>query len=166
MALTNRGGTLQPKPHTGETVDAVYGVDAAGKYLGVVPTAQAASHATTAPMDAERERWDGRTWQPYKSREQRAAELEQERDDRIDQGVTWSARVWYADPLFQQQLAAYLQAYTEGMFSLDATVDVRSRDKVIYPLKRDELRELSAAVLEFVQAEYARCWALKAAIQE
>jgi hypothetical protein len=166
MGLKNLGGALQPRQHNGEAVDACYGVDASGKYLGVVPVTQAAARAIGAPPELGEWRWDGQAWQPYKSREERAAQMELDRDARIDAGVSWSGRVWYADPMFQQQLAAYMQAFTEGILPEGSTVDIRSRDKVVYQLGREELRELSAAVLMFVQAEFAKCWALKAAIQE
>ena len=166
MALTNLGGALSPKPHTGEAVDACYGVDAAGKYLGVVPVAQAVSQARGAPPELGDWRWDGSDWVPFRSRAQQAAELEMARDARIDAGATWSGRVWYADGTFQQQLAAYLQAFSEGILPPDGVAEIRAKDKVVYPLTRDEVRELSAAVLQFVQAEFARCWTEKAAIQE
>lgn len=164
MTLQILGGSLTPVLHDGTPQDSVYGADAHGQYLGVVPNAQAVQIPTGPPPALGDWRWDGAAWQPYKPVAQRALEIEQQRDLTIGAGVTWNGRVWYADAAFQQQLAAYLQAFSEGILSPTATVGIRSKDKMVYDIGRDDLRLLAATVLAFVQQAFAASWAAKAAI--
>lgn len=159
MTLTILGGCLTPTPGDGKAQDAVYGADEVGRYLGITQAANAAQAADTPPPSAAVEwRWVGGAWTRYRSRDEQALAVEAERDVKIDAGVEWSGRVWYADRDFQQQIAAYLQAYSEGILPADATCDIRAKDKVTYPLTRDEVRQLSATVLAFVQGVYAWSW--------
>lgn len=164
MTLQIIGGPLTPVLHDGTPQDSVYGADAQGKYLGVVPAAQAAQIPAGPPPALGEWRWNGAAWLPYTPVAQRALEIEQQRDIAIGAGVTWNGRTWYADAAFQQQLAAYLQAFSEGILSPTATVGIRAKDKIVYDIGRDDLRQLAAAVLAFVQQAFAASWVAKAAI--
>lgn len=164
MSLTNLGGSLTPKVHDGSAVDRVYGVDADGLFIGVVPSADAAAAATIPPPQRGLWRWDGSAWVAFKSRSQLAAEIETERDVRLDVGVAWGGRTWYSDATFQQQLAAYLQLYGAGIVPADATLPVRAMDKVVYQLGLDEMKALAGALMLQVQAVWAWSWEQKAAV--
>jgi hypothetical protein len=109
-------------------------------------------------------RWDGSAWQRFKSITERGGEIEAIRDATIAAGATWSNRVWYADPQARQQLADYIQAYSEGSLALTDKCPVRAKDKAVYQLGRLELRLLSSAVRALVQQAYADSWAAKALI--
>lgn len=163
MSLTILGGSLTPVVHDGTTRDAVYGVDAQGVYLGVVNAAQAVQQANGPPPSHGTFRWVGGAWVPFVSWDQRMLKIEAQRDSTLDAGVVWSARTWYSDATFQQQLAAFLQLYSEGILLATDTVGVRAKDKVVYQLGRLDLRALAAAVMTAVQQAYAASWAAKAA---
>lgn len=164
MSLTIIGGNLAPITHDGSTLDAVYGVDASGKYLGVVRAAQAFAQATVPAPSNGNYRWVSGAWQVFKSMEERALEIEAVRDATITAGVAWSNRTWPADAIAQQQLAVFLQGFTEGTMPAIATAGVRAKDKVVYQLTHLELRQLAAAVMVGVQTAYATSWTAKAAI--
>lgn len=166
MTLQHISGHLVAKPFDGEPIDLVHGVGASGEYLGAVPSAQAVSVAHCAPPKMGEWRWSGVQWVTYTRPDALAVGVEQERDARIEAGVDWNGLRWYADRNFQQQLAAYLQAYTEGILPANATCGIRAMDKQVHQLTRDELRQLSAAVLAFVQGVYAWSWAEKAKFKE
>lgn len=164
MALTILGGTLAPVPHGRPPIDAVYGVDEDGVYLGIVPAAMAVGMADRAPPMSGMCRWIDGQWRQYKPPEQRKLEVEQQRDIKINAGVEWDGRQWYADTIFQQHLMGLLQAYTEGVVGEESTFPVRSRDKDVYMLKRDEIRALAGVVLAHVQEQFLWSWREKAKI--
>lgn len=155
---------LSPVVHDGSVLDAVYGVDAQGRYLGLTTAANAAQAASCAPPAMGEYRWVSGAWVPFQSVEQRGAEIEAARDATLAGGVTWSGRQWYADTVFQQQIAAYLQAFIVGILPAAATVGIRSMDKTVYQLTQLELVELAGTLMQFVQQAYVTSWAAKAAI--
>ena len=166
MSLNNIGGSLSPQTHDGSTVDAVYGVAADGSYLGVVPAAQASSVASRPPPTHGQWRWDGAAWAQFKPRERRALEVEMARDKRIADGVTWNGIVWYADAACQQQIAAFLQAYAEGLITPGALTPIRAKDKSVQMLSRADLRALAGAILAYVQGVWDWSWTQKAALKD
>ena len=89
-----------------------------------------------------------------------------DRDKRIADGVTWNGIVWYADAACQQQIAAFLQAYTEGLVSLTALTRIRAKDKSVQMLSRIELRDLAGAMLAHVQGVWAWSWTQKDALKD
>lgn len=163
MTITNLGGKLTARLHDGSSTDVVYGVDADGAYLGVVRQANAVDAATGPPPRGEW-RWRNGAWKAHKLPGQRKLEIEQARDEGLADGVGWAGRRWYADATFQQHLLGCLAAFSEGVVPVDATFPVRAKDKVVYPLNRLEIRQLSAAVLAYVQAQFVASWAEKAKI--
>jgi hypothetical protein len=163
--IIGTGARLVSTLHDGTPTDAVYAVDAQGRYLGVRKAADAPAAASCAPPSLGSWRWNGSAWAKYTPPEQRVQEIELARDTAIGAGVTWSGRRWYADPLFQSHLVALLAAYTEGILQPTDTVSVRSMDKVVYQLTRAEVRQLAGIVLAFVQQQFVASWAAKAAIQ-
>ena len=164
MALKILGGTLTPVPHGRPPIDAVYGVDADGIYIGIVPVAMAVGVADCAPPMRGMSRWIDGQWQQYKPPEQRGLEVEQQRDIQINAGVDWDGRQWYADATFQQHLMGLLQAYTEGVVGGESTFPVRARNKAVHMLKRDEIRALAGVVLAHVQEQFLWSWREKAKI--
>lgn len=165
MNIVINGGTLQPKVHDGTAVDAVYGVAADGSYLGVVPAAQATARADRPPPSRGTWRWSNGDWHPFVSRDTQVLLIEQERDRRLSLGVSWNGNTWYTDPTFQQLMSTYLGAYTQGIFAADATVDVRSMDKVVHALTASQLRALAAAVIAYVDEVWQWSWDQKALIE-
>lgn len=166
MSLQILGGSLSPKPHDGTTVDAVYGVAADGSYLGVVPAAQASSAAAKPPPAHGQWRWINGAWAQFKPRERRALEVEADRDKKIADGVTWNGIVWYADSTCQQQISAFLQAYTEGLISPGALTPIRAKDKSVQMLSRADLRALAGAMLAYVQGVWSWSWAQKSGLAD
>lgn len=158
------GGILRARLSDGSVIDSVYGVDANGDYLGLVPAAQAVQQANRAPPRLGRWRLAAGQWVAYKTLQMQAMDIDRQRDERIAAGVIWSARTWYADPVFQQRLQGVLQAFAEGLLQAGDTVPIRAMDKTVYQLTRLEVRQLLMAVLNFVQAQYAWSWAQKAQI--
>ena len=164
MTLHIISGPLQPVQHDGSSVSAVYGVDAAGLYLGVVPAASAAVAATGPPPRLGRWRWSAGAWVPHLSAQEQAQKIEAQRDALIDSGVAWNGKTWYADNVFQQQIAAYLQAFSLGILPAGATVGIRAQDKTITQLGAADLATLAGVVMQFVQQAYTDSWTAKAAI--
>lgn len=164
MTLEILAGSLSPVLHDGTAQDAVYGVDAQGKYLGIVPAAQAAQTAASPPPALGEWRFVGGMWRVFESVEYRSLVIDQQRDTTINAGAMWSGRLWYADAGFEQRLAAYIQAFSEGLLSPTATVGIRAKDKVVYDMGRDDLRQLAGAVMLCVQQAFTASWEAKAAI--
>jgi hypothetical protein len=157
------GGSLTPTQHDGKSSGMVYGVDAAGVYLGVVPIAQAATVVTSTPPRSGSWRWSAGAWVPHLSLEETLREIDVERDKRLMQGAQWGGRSWYTDQTFQQQVAAYLQAYSEGILPAAALSPVRSMDGTVNMLTRDEIRQIAGTVMAYVQGVWAWSWTAKAA---
>jgi hypothetical protein len=162
--LTQLGGSIQPVVHDGTTLDAVYGVDADGAYLGVVPNASAAAVADRPPPGMGHWRWRSGSWQSYKTYEEQAADIERQRDQKLDAGVEWSGRTWYSDQIFQQQLTSYVVAFNAGVLPANSTVPVRAADKVVYQLSQSDVVALSGTLLTAVAAVWQWSWTQKAAI--
>ena len=165
MTLINLGGSLAPVSHDGSQKDAVHGVDANGVYIGVVPAAAAAAAATIPPPLRGEWRWKAGAWTAFKPIAQRAAEIDMDRDAQIAAGLSLNGKTWYADPQFQQQLVAFITAFTEGSLAVGDTVGIRAKDGVVYQLTRLQIRLLLKAVIDFIQQKYADAWAAKQALQ-
>jgi hypothetical protein len=165
MTLTILGGALKPKVHDGVPIDQIYGIDALGNYVGLVPAAMAASAACCPPPKSGEWRWDGAAWQPYLNIEAQILAIEAERDAKLNAGVQWNGFGWYTDDLFQQQLAAYLQSFSEGILPVGSTVMIRRDDGVVVPLTRDDLRALAGSVLAYVQGVWQWSWNRKAQVR-
>jgi hypothetical protein len=143
----------------------IYGVDSVGNYLGVVPVTQSAGAATVPPPMSGAWRWNGTQWAAHKSVEEQLMDIESQRDQMLQAGVPLNGKSWYTDQVFQQQIAAYLQAYTEGLLAATALSPVRSMDGVVNMLTRDQIRQLAGAVMTFVQGVWAWSWTAKAAVR-
>jgi hypothetical protein len=159
------GGTLNPVPHDGSTIDLVYGVDANGFYMGLVPAAQATLVVDRPPPRGQWQ-WVNSAWVPYTSAVDRAAAIDQQRDEKLALGLSFNGRVWYTDPTFTTHVQAFLTAFSEGILPPGATVPVRGKDKVIYRLTRAELQALAGALMTYVQGVYQWSWDQKALIQQ
>lgn len=159
------GGTLAPTLYDGSTQDLVYGVDALGRYIGLVPTAAAAQVADRAPPRSE-SRWSQGAWLPYADPIDLAAQIDQDLSQALEAGVLVGGRRFYTDDTFSLHLTAFLQAFSSGILPVTAKVGVRCMDKIVYQLTLDELKTAAASVMTYVQQQYAIAWARKAAIAE
>jgi hypothetical protein len=159
------GGPLAPVSHDDtKQNDTVYGVDAQGFYLGVVPAETAAAVATRPPPKIGRFTWNGAVWQRFVAPEDLAQQIEQRRDERIAAGFTAATIAWPADDRFKAVLQGFLVMWAEGSLAAGDTVPVRSRDKVVRQLTRVQVRALLKALIDYVQAQYQLSWDEKAAI--
>jgi hypothetical protein len=159
------GGSLAPMPHDdSQQNDTVYGVDANGFYLGVVPATIAVAAALSPPPKIGRFTWNGSAWQRYAELSERIMQIEQARDDRVAAGFTAAGIDWPADDRFKGVLLGYLQMYAEGALLAGDTVPVRSKDKVVRQLTRAQVRALVKVLIDFVQAQYQWSWDQKALI--
>lgn len=164
--IINKGGLLQPKIHDGTTQDLVYGVDEAGRYLGLTSILDAPQQANSAPPRHGAWRWISGAWASWKSRELQALEIEIERDGILNGGFEHNGHRWYADNVFSGQVTSLLAAFREGLLGPEETVGIRAMDKEIYQLDQDELRELAGVLMVFVQGVYEWSWERKAEIEE
>lgn len=158
------GGTLTPVIASNETLDLVYGVDFNGVYLGLVTAGNAPQVAGSAPPKSGEWRWSNGAWLPYIDLPTRTAEIDQQLDDKLNEGVMVGDRRYYTDPTFSLHLTAFLEAFSAGILPPNATVGVRGMDKVVYQLTLDELKTVAATVMVYVQTQYAWAWAAKAAL--
>jgi hypothetical protein len=102
---------------------------------------------------------------PYLNVESQILAIEAQRDAKLNAGVLWNGFTWYTDDLFQQQLAAYLQSFSEGILPVGATVMIRRADSAVVSLTRDDLRLLAGTVLGYVQSVWQWSWDQKAKVR-
>lgn len=102
---------------------------------------------------------------PPKTREQRIAEIEAQRDALLAAGFWFNGQLFHADPIFQSQLQAFLLAWNIGLLDAAATVAIRRKDDVTVQMGRAEVTALAAALMQHVQGIYAQSWAAKDALQ-
>jgi len=101
---------------------------------------------------------------PPKTREQRIAEINAQRDAAFAAGLTFNDQLYHTDALFQSQLQAFVLAWQVGVLAPTATVAIRLKDNVTVQMTRGEVTALAAALMQFVQDTYAASWAAKDAL--
>lgn len=163
-----KGGLLQPVQHQdGDPLphqDRVYGVAADGSYLGLVDASIAPQAADRAPPTHGAWRWDGAAWTAYRTPEQRAADIELERDARLAAGFELNGLRFYSDETFANQVTSLLACYTNGIVAADSTIEIRTMDKVVRKFTRDHLTMIAAALLDYVNGVWRWSWSEKAKI--
>lgn len=168
MTLKIISGFLQPKVVDPDEPkpNLVWGADADGRYLGVVPAndPRVVSVVSRPPpaMLAAKCRWVNSAWTYAPNRDEIVDGIEREREQVIDKGIVWNNIRWYSDPPFQQQLHGFLLLWNEGILGLTDTVQVRGMDKQVRDLNRTQVRELAKAVSQRIQNSYKAQWLRKA----
>jgi len=82
----------------------------------------------------------------------------------LNNGFTRNAVLWHCDETFQSQVQGYVLAYTAGVLPDTATVPIRAKDNTTHLMPKADLIAFAGALLAYVQAAYAICWATKDAL--
>lgn len=100
-----------------------------------------------------------------KTRDESVRAIESTRDAALATGaVTWNARRWHTDKVFQDQLCALVSAFANGILPALATVTVRTVDNENVQLGFADLKALAGVVLPAVQKAWSDSWAAKDAL--
>lgn len=88
-------------------------------------------------------------------------QIDAQRDAKLAEGTLFNDRRWHADDAFQTQLTALISAFNNGILQEGSTVGVRTKDNTVEQLSLQQLIDLAAAVLQYIQGVYAWSWTEK-----
>lgn len=91
------------------------------------------------------------------------ARIDSARAGAIAGGVQWGGRTWDSDDSSRANLTGAVAAFSAGV-PVPAGFVWRTRDNVDVPMTLVDLVALAAAMLDHVNAQYARSWLLKSEI--
>lgn len=85
-------------------------------------------------------------------------QIDAQRDAKLAEGTLFNGKRWHTDDAFQTQLTALISAFNNGIIQEGATVGIRTMSNRVEQVSKQQLIELAAAVLQYVQGVYAWSW--------
>jgi hypothetical protein len=89
---------------------------------------------------------------------ERRAEIDKQRDEKINDGFVWQGNRWHADSAFQTQIVGIISAYQTGIIQSGASVTIRTQVNTNVQMRLDQLIALAGTLMQYVQSVYAWSW--------
>lgn len=92
-------------------------------------------------------------------------EVEATRDINLVAGCTFNGNLYHSDDRFVSELMMLIQGYQLGIFPVEMTHSIRTKDNIIVTLTKDEIVQLTLMIGQYRQSVYQSSWTAKDALR-